>query len=442
MSTDLSVAYGERGVAKLVELLRGEHSGGQPLSAEDSATALQLIGEQLPAPETAAFISAQRASNAVAGGRTRALGAAAGDLLPVLLQLIKAHGSPSVRAAAADVFAAQMPLLQARKALVAQPGALAMLCQAVASDADATVRAHVAGALDAFTLNNDGVAPLAADAAALAAAVRGVDNTPAVLAALANIAGTSDAAANALLGAGAMQPVLRALTKFGDKDVTVTRAGLLTLRGLVNSEPGKAQALAAGAVPITLKHATSRDELARRAAVGAVALLALHLPARSAYLATGAALTGAMHAALRDADVLVTIAAAAAVRHLAEAPEGMRVFTRVLVSNTRLFVRVFGSAPACKGACEQLVAMLASRDVAAEVGPALDVILALLQSSSHGDAHAALADSLHVADNLAMLAYDNSSGTSTATAGKARVAIDLLSAVAPDFASTITELVQ
>jgi hypothetical protein len=444
MAGEVSVAYGTRGTAKLLELL-----GSDVLAPADTAAAAKLLTEQLVSPE--------KVVEATEGG--------AMQMALYLLQSRRgsATESVSVRATAGRMLAALLPQRSARQALLATPGAVELLAASAGSDPELRVRNALADALAQFTAREDGAVAIVQRAPAVAHLVAALAPTPAIVHAVAHVAGADAASASALLAAGAMRPLMDLLRQHGG-DAGLALSGLITLRGLVGSEAGKVAALANGVVPVTLRHVAAGESstAARRAAVGVLALQALHLPSKREYLAAGDGLAAPLLALLRDSDSVVAATAAVAVRHLSEAPEGMRAFTRVLVPDTALFLRVYGAAPACVGACSALVALLdvpsgaggAERDAAAALAAAaLDAINALMRSAVHGDARAAIADAPLVADRLARLAYATMSthghghgtgaggaaASGAALAGKARVAIDLLVAEFPDFATTLDE---
>jgi hypothetical protein len=262
---DVSVAFRERSVVKLAELL----ASGE-LAEADRALALGLIVQQLHDEE-------------------KCEQATAAHVCEICLMLLQDSPSPAVRARAARALG-MLPRAEPGAARLAHrtaegDGAFT-LAAAAARDEDATVRAAAAAALLQFVelapRVAGGVLARAPSALAdIAEAVAGGGGEAAVRV-LAGACATHEGAM-AALGVGTPLPAVVAYLRGGAAGPAALPA-LAALRSLCAPDRGKADAVAAGAPAAVAPLLGDAAPATRAAAATALAVMAPHLDALQAFL--------------------------------------------------------------------------------------------------------------------------------------------------------------
>lgn len=289
----LSVAFGRRGVEKLVGELQTAGSGVLPNATLSS---LRLLLGELSTQEL----------------KAAAIGCGAVSACAALLT----SPSPPVVAAAATALSRLVLLSQGRDAL-ASCAAVPTLARLAGHD-DLEVRVGATSALSSLTLFREGwtLFTSCADAVALTGDALAVH--PLAVCVLANATAFYSAGSAAVVSDGVVPRLVELLRACADEPVLAQAT--LTLRHLAMHECGKDAAIESGAVPELLALVRHPCVSVRCNACGALALLSISLPAKLGLLGCGSAPLASLLLACGDAHADTAANAAAAVDCFKELP--------------------------------------------------------------------------------------------------------------------------
>lgn len=240
----LFVAYGPRGVAKLCAAL----SDGSEGLAGNLATLNGLLSSQ------------ENKMQALEND---------GAVVPVLTGLLASTESEVRRQAALAL--ASLTLVYAGRIAAADAATVAALSTPLTGDAEDSVKAACAQALESLSSSRDGCATImAADGivSKLTAALDEKSTAASSISALANLL-RLDLGVDEALGAGVV-PKLAALVDLAQRDPRLLETGLQALWNLANTPNGKAAAIEAGVLDVLAEQLKSGAPKVRRLSAGCV----------------------------------------------------------------------------------------------------------------------------------------------------------------------------
>ena len=299
MNPVLHLAYGVRGVAKLVAAL----SDGTPDVAQSIATLNGLMSSQ--------ECKLQALQND-------------GAVVPVLTGLLGSADAMTRRQAALAL--ASLTLVYQGRIAASDAGTAAALAGPLRADSDAEVRAACAQALESMTSSRDGCSVVIAAAGIVTKLTEALDDDhPAVVkASLAASASLSrlDLGVDEALAAGAV-PKLAKLVDPAQRDPQLLETGLQALWNLANTPDGKTAALAAGALDTLATLLTQGMPKVKRLAAGCVMAITVDKEAKLAGMPCVEPLCVLLFA--RDSEASAVRDAVGALKNITEFPKARKM---------------------------------------------------------------------------------------------------------------------
>ena len=261
MNPALHIAYGTRGVAKLVAAL----SDGTPDVSQSLATLNGLMSSQ--------ECKLQALEND-------------GAILPVLTGLLSSSEAMTRRQAALAI--ASLTLVYQGRIAAADAATAAALAGPLRADGDADVRAACAQAIESLTSSRDGCSVVMAAEGIVTKLTEALDDAKGavVSASLAALAALSrlDLGVDEALAAGAVAKLAK-LVDAAQRDANLLETGLQALWNLSNTPDGKTAAISAGLMDTLAKQIKIGMPKVKRLAAGCVMAITIDKDAKLAGLA-------------------------------------------------------------------------------------------------------------------------------------------------------------